>query len=136
MRGKLKGRPGDFTFWNQHVIRGWIANFYCPAARLVIELDGSSHHDREAQDQLRDQVKRWVRCSGPCTLTAPRSTELAVSERHQAHLHGQRVLRPKLRLEGGTIIWHEGVPTTYDVEMERYGGRVEAFGVLVDASRQ
>lgn len=58
---RLKRKPGGFTFWNQHVIRGWIADFYCPAARLVIEVDGSSHRGREAQDQLRDEVMRAYR---------------------------------------------------------------------------
>lgn len=57
----LKRRPGGLTFWNQHVVRGWIADFYCPAARLVIEVDGSSHRGREAQDQLRDEVMRAYR---------------------------------------------------------------------------
>lgn len=57
----LRRRPQGLTFWSQHVIRGWIADFYCPAARLVIEVDGSAHKGREAHDQLRDEVMRAYR---------------------------------------------------------------------------
>lgn len=60
---RLRRRPGGLTFWNQHVVRGWIADFYCPAARLVIEVDGGVHTaaDRARADQLRDEVMRAYR---------------------------------------------------------------------------
>jgi very-short-patch-repair endonuclease len=54
---ELRRRPGGLLFWTQHVIGSrYIADFYCPAARLVIEVDGDSHHDRAAQDRQRDNV--------------------------------------------------------------------------------
>ena len=36
----------------------FIVDFYCPAAKLVIELDGSQHYDEEHQkkDQARDDT--------------------------------------------------------------------------------
>lgn len=37
---------------------GYIADFYIPAARLVIEVDGSSHAGRRAQDAARDSALR------------------------------------------------------------------------------
>lgn len=53
----LRRRPGDMFFWTQHVIGSrYIADFYCPAARLVIEVDGDSHADRAAEDRRRDDV--------------------------------------------------------------------------------
>ena len=32
----------------------YAADFYCPAARLVIEVDGSVHDSRQAKDEQRD----------------------------------------------------------------------------------
>ena len=42
-------------FKRQKVIGSYIADFYCPAARLVIELDGSQHYESEglASDAVR-----------------------------------------------------------------------------------
>src|SRR5580658_7848810 len=39
-------------FRRQSVLRGYIADFYCPAARLVVEADGRGHD--AAQDKKRD----------------------------------------------------------------------------------
>jgi very-short-patch-repair endonuclease len=53
----LRGRRCDgYRFRRQAVILGWIVDFYCPAARLVVEVDGPAHEDREAADARRDQV--------------------------------------------------------------------------------
>ena len=43
-------------FRRQQVIDGFIADFYCSAPALVIELDGSVHHDRADYDRERDKV--------------------------------------------------------------------------------
>ena len=32
-------------FRRQHVLHGFIVDFYCPRLRLVLELDGASHED-------------------------------------------------------------------------------------------
>lgn len=37
-------------FYRQKPLAGYIADFYCAAANLVIELDGSQHLDANAQD--------------------------------------------------------------------------------------
>jgi very-short-patch-repair endonuclease len=37
-----------YHFRRQHVIRGFICDFYCPELRLVIELDGAVHHNQYA----------------------------------------------------------------------------------------
>lgn len=39
-------------------ILGWIADFYDPLTRTVIEVDGSSHDNRQGQDDLRDERMR------------------------------------------------------------------------------
>jgi very-short-patch-repair endonuclease len=43
-------------FRRQQVIGGFIADFYCREARLVVECDGQVHHDRKEYDQERDQI--------------------------------------------------------------------------------
>jgi very-short-patch-repair endonuclease len=53
----LRTRPGGFKFRRQHPFGWYIADFYCPAARLVIEIDGQSHlmGDRPQHDARRDE---------------------------------------------------------------------------------
>ena len=43
-------------FYRQKPLLSFIVDFYCPAAKLVIELDGSQHFETEhqAKDQTRD----------------------------------------------------------------------------------
>lgn len=45
-------------FYRQKPLLAFIVDFYCPAAKLVIELDGSQHFEEEhrAKDQARDAV--------------------------------------------------------------------------------
>ena len=39
----------------QHVIGPYIVDFYCAAAKLVIELDGWQHYENPEQDIVRDR---------------------------------------------------------------------------------
>lgn len=45
-------------FRRQHPVGGFIVDFYCPAARLAIELDGGVHLDSEQEnyDRLRQNA--------------------------------------------------------------------------------
>jgi very-short-patch-repair endonuclease len=56
----LRSRPDGLKFRRQHPIGRCIVDFYCPAARLVIEVDGEAHRmgDRPARDASRDV---WLR---------------------------------------------------------------------------
>jgi very-short-patch-repair endonuclease len=47
---KLKG----LHFRRQQVIRGFIVDFYCHAAGLVVEVDGQIHDGQKARDAERD----------------------------------------------------------------------------------
>src|SRR4051812_15161818 len=50
----LRGRRfAGFKFRRQTPIAGYIADFYCAKARLIIELDGESHVGKEAADENR-----------------------------------------------------------------------------------
>jgi very-short-patch-repair endonuclease len=50
-------------FRRQHPFGWYIADFYCPAANLVIEIDGENHWmgDRPQHDARRDE---WLRRQG------------------------------------------------------------------------
>jgi very-short-patch-repair endonuclease len=52
---RLKGSPQGIAFRKQHPIGPYRADFYCAAARLVIEVDGISHDmgDRPDRDVKR-----------------------------------------------------------------------------------
>jgi very-short-patch-repair endonuclease len=45
-----------FHFRRQQVIEGYIVDFYCDAAKLVIELDGSVHEEQWKYDESRDKA--------------------------------------------------------------------------------
>jgi very-short-patch-repair endonuclease len=61
---RLRRRDGERpTFRRQHPFGSVILDFYCPAARLAVEVDGSTHWDDEARnrDEARD---RWLARQG------------------------------------------------------------------------
>ncbi len=47
---------GGLHFRRQQIIDGFIVDFYCHRAWLVIEVDGGVHHERAAYDAERDQI--------------------------------------------------------------------------------
>jgi very-short-patch-repair endonuclease len=54
-----RNKLGGFYFRRQVPIEGYIADFYCDAAKLVVEVDGSQHYDdpeQIAHDQQRTIV--------------------------------------------------------------------------------
>jgi very-short-patch-repair endonuclease len=56
----LRGRPAGLKFRRQHPFDRCTADFYCAAAKLVIEIDGDSHDlgENPARDRRRDA---WLR---------------------------------------------------------------------------
>ncbi len=68
---RLRGRgPGKPTFRRHQPFGALILDFYCPAARLGIEVDGATHWDDAAQakDEARD---RWLTSQGVSVLRIP-----------------------------------------------------------------
>ncbi|MBD2449065.1 DUF559 domain-containing protein [Nostoc sp. FACHB-152] len=49
-------RLNGLHFRRQQIIDGFIADFYCHAARLVIEVDGKIHEQQAEYDAERDKV--------------------------------------------------------------------------------
>jgi very-short-patch-repair endonuclease len=74
---RLKVRdPERPTFRRQHPISPYIADFYCSAARLVIEIDGT-HHFEDGQT-IRDEVRdRQLRRLGYRILRIPAAEVMA-----------------------------------------------------------
>jgi very-short-patch-repair endonuclease len=70
----LRGRNlSGLKFRRQHPIEPYIADFYCHAARLVIELDGRSHdncsdHDKERSKFLGELGLMTLRISNDDVL--------------------------------------------------------------------
>ena len=52
------GRLNGLHFRRQQVIDGFIVDFYCHSAGLVIELDGGVHHAQADYDAERDRILR------------------------------------------------------------------------------
>ena len=70
---RLRGRgPDRPTFRRQHPMGGVILDFYCPRARLAIEVDGATHWDDRAQakDAARDL---WLQRQGVSVMRIPAS---------------------------------------------------------------
>ena len=69
LRGRSPDRP---TFRRQHPFGPFILDFYCPAARLTVEVDGAIHYDEAAQanDEARDL---WLRGRGVRVSRIPAS---------------------------------------------------------------
>jgi very-short-patch-repair endonuclease len=58
----LRGRQLDgFKFRRQHRIGNYIADFYCHEVRLVVELDGDSHGDPQAEAYDSRRTKKIER---------------------------------------------------------------------------
>ena len=59
------GRVHGFKFRRQHPAGPYVLDFYCPEARLAVEVDGSIHEcdDRPERDRTRDErlAERGVR---------------------------------------------------------------------------
>ncbi|HLD02035.1 MAG TPA: DUF559 domain-containing protein [Patescibacteria group bacterium] len=53
---KIRARQlSGYKFYRQYPIGRYIVDFYCPAKKLVVELDGSQHMKRKQYDQSRTE---------------------------------------------------------------------------------
>lgn len=55
------GQFHDLDFDRQKIIGNYIVDFYCKPLGLVVEIDGSSHTEREEEDALREA---WLKDQG------------------------------------------------------------------------
>ena len=57
MWDKLRGNNFlDLSFRRQHIIEGFIVDFYCHKLKLVIEIDGDIHKYQKDKDKERQKV--------------------------------------------------------------------------------
>jgi very-short-patch-repair endonuclease len=70
-----KGRLNGLQFRRQHPLGSYILDFYCPAARLAIEIDGEghSHPDQLRHDRVRDA---WLSSKSVRVLRFPATSVL------------------------------------------------------------
>ncbi len=66
----LRKRPGALKFRRQHPAGPYVLDFFCPAAKLAVEVDGKAHDmgDRPERDAARDA---FVAEHGVQTLRIP-----------------------------------------------------------------
>ncbi len=72
----LRRSPAGVKYRRQHPIGPYVADFYCPAAKLVIEVDGHIHDSAAAaaRDEKRDE---YLRKLGLRVIRVPASDVLA-----------------------------------------------------------
>ena len=67
---ELRARPEGLKFRRQHPAGVFVIDFYCPAAKLAIEVDGWAHDTAEVI--RRDAAKsHFLRSQGLATLRVP-----------------------------------------------------------------
>jgi len=67
---RMRARPSRLKFRRQHPAGVYVLDFYCPAAKLAIELDGWAHDGATAQ--ARDAARsHYLRSQGVATLRVP-----------------------------------------------------------------
>jgi very-short-patch-repair endonuclease len=52
---QLKNSKTGFKFRRQHSIGGYIADFYCPSKKLIVEIDGPQHLKNREYDKIRSE---------------------------------------------------------------------------------
>jgi very-short-patch-repair endonuclease len=69
---RIRGSTSDCPkFRRQHPFGSIILDFYCPAARLAVQVDGATHWDCQERDEARD---RWLERQGVTVVRIPAST--------------------------------------------------------------
>ena len=56
----LRRSPGGVSFRRQHPIGPYVTDFYCAAAKLVIEIEGQIHDFTVERDGRRDEYMRGL----------------------------------------------------------------------------
>lgn len=45
-----------YKFRRQHIVKGFVVDFYCHELKLAIEIDGKVHDNQKEYDELRQQL--------------------------------------------------------------------------------
>lgn len=76
---QLRNRPLGRKFRRQHPIGPYVLDFYCPQARIAVEVDGIAHDmgDRPQRDETR---MAWLEGQGITLLRIPAGDVLKSAE--------------------------------------------------------
>ena len=55
---QIRAKKLGYNFYRQKPLGNYIVDFYCPALKLVVEIDGSSHNEKQEYDRFRDEFLR------------------------------------------------------------------------------
>ena len=61
-------RNYPIRFHRQYVIESYIVDFFCPKAKLIIELDGNQHHEKNAAIEYDSKRTQDIEKYGFCVL--------------------------------------------------------------------
>ena len=100
---RLKGRRAGFGFRRQYPVGQYVLDFYCPEARLCVEVDGEQHEPTLERDGARD---RWLAERGIETLRL-RNLALFVEESEAIEDWMQRIVL-KCQERAGRPAFSEG----------------------------
>lgn len=50
----LRSSKSGYKFNRQKILLNYIVDFYCAKLKLIIEIDGTSHSEKEIYDKIRD----------------------------------------------------------------------------------
>jgi very-short-patch-repair endonuclease len=64
-------RRNELNFRRQHPIGEYVLDFYCPTAKLAIEVDGAAH-DFGARPRRDERRTKWLRGEGIKVLRIPK----------------------------------------------------------------
>ena len=83
----LRSRPQDLKFRHQHPVGPFVADFYCPARKLIIEVDGVAHEmgDNPQRDERRNV---WMGKRGYRVIRIPAAEVMADVEAVLLHILG------------------------------------------------
>ena len=93
---ELRGRKFlGLKFRRQHVLRGFVVDFYCAELKLAIEIDGKAHDRQKNYDDIRQELIEFkdisfIRISARDVLRSPQ----VLLERIEKHLKRERPPHP------------------------------------------
>ncbi len=59
---RIRNNHTGYKFYRQKPVGDYIVDFYCPKAKLIIEIDGAQHFTAEGigNDKVRDEIMRGI----------------------------------------------------------------------------
>jgi very-short-patch-repair endonuclease len=89
----------ELRFRRQHPIGPYVADFYCPAAKMVIEVDGATHGYTQGADHKRDGYMaslglRVIRIAAADVLADPEAVADGIYRLCEASVGGPSTAQP------------------------------------------